>query len=675
MEYRREIDGLRAVAVLPVILFHAGLPWFSGGYVGVDVFFVISGYLITSILLDGLESKSFSFATFYERRARRILPALFFVMLSCVPLAWITMLPSQFKGFSESMIAVSMFSSNIYFWFKDDYFSQPSEELPLLHTWSLGVEEQFYVLFPMFLFVLWRHGTRTVLYGICAISVLSLLLSEYGWRNFPSANFYLLPTRAWELGFGAICAFLLKGRSMPIGSWPAAIGLAMIMLSIVAYDDTTPFPSLYALAPVVGTVLIILFGSRQTLVGKVLSNKFLVGIGLISFSAYLWHQPIFAFARIAGGGETPKQEAMIYLSTLSLLLAYLTYRYIETPFRITHQGSFAVSREAIFYGSTVVAMGFVCFGLVSHISGDFRTQFNDKSISIDNASRDRSMFYRCESKNHHIVPVEKACSIGSTRNIVAALVGDSHATALTEQLDKVAREEGVGIKILTYSGCSPAIGLERDGRYCDAVNQRNIAFIKESGIPYVIMAARWALYHSGKRFDNGEGGVESGERPQVFPVDRLHSNDDGREFVLRSYRNTINSYLKSGIHVVLVWNIPEAGWNVPQYLAAAYRNSGQITATVGSTSYSAYQLRTNATHSVFLGIVPSREMGSLIHIKPGEYLCNTEISGRCITHADGAPLYFDDDHLSNKGAAILAPVIAKVLNGSPPPRGALFTGF
>ena len=210
MKYRAEIDGLRALAVVPVIFFHAGFELFSGGFVGVDVFFVISGYLITTILIEDLENQRFSLVNFYERRARRILPALFFVMFVCIPFAWMWMLPSQMKDFSQSLVAVSLFASNVLFWRESGYFDAAAEEKPLLHTWSLAVEEQYYVLFPIFLFLAWRYGKKRVFWMIVAMASISLLLSEWGWRNKATANFYLAPTRAWELFAGSIAAFIVQ---------------------------------------------------------------------------------------------------------------------------------------------------------------------------------------------------------------------------------------------------------------------------------------------------------------------------------------------------------------------------------------------------------------------------------------------------------------------------------
>lgn len=298
MNYRREIDGLRAIAVLPVIFLHAGFSVFSGGYVGVDIFFVISGYLITSILIGELEHGNFSIDRFYERRARRILPALFVVMLACLPFAYMWMLPTQLKDFAHSLISVVLFVSYFYFISQVDYFAPSAELQPLLHTWSLAVEEQYYLLFPILLVVLWRFGRQRVFWSIVVIAVLSLLLAEWGYRNKPSENFYFAPTRAWELLAGSICSFMTVGKAQRSSNVLSALGFAMIVFAIFGYDATTPFPSVYALLPVVGTALIILFAAEGTWVARLLSLRMFVGIGLISYSAYLWHQPLFAFARL-----------------------------------------------------------------------------------------------------------------------------------------------------------------------------------------------------------------------------------------------------------------------------------------------------------------------------------------------------------------------------------------
>ena len=308
MDYRKEVDGLRAVAVLPVVFFHAGFPIFGGGYVGVDVFFVISGFLITSIIATELQAGKFSLLSFYDRRARRILPALVVMVLVCLPFAWLWMLPSELKEFSESMAAVFTFSSNILFWRTSGYFDTEAELKPLLHTWSLAVEEQYYLFFPLLLGLLWKFGQRLTLLVLGVLAIFSLCLGQWGSTNDPSAAFYLLPTRGWELLIGAGAALLVVQGRVPkagpkVHEWGSALGLALIAGSVFLYGRDTPFPGIYALAPTVGAVMIILLATPQCLVGRLLGSRIAVGIGLVSYSTYLWHQPLLAFARHQGHDE------------------------------------------------------------------------------------------------------------------------------------------------------------------------------------------------------------------------------------------------------------------------------------------------------------------------------------------------------------------------------------
>jgi peptidoglycan/LPS O-acetylase OafA/YrhL len=334
LKYRSEIDGLRALAVIPVILYHGGLNLFSGGYIGVDVFFVISGYLITTILVEDIKNQSFSISGFYLRRARRILPALFFMMIVCIPFAWTWMLPNELEFFSRTLIAVSFFVSNIFFWReKTNYFGGNVEENPLIHTWSLAVEEQFYIFFPIFLFLFWRFGRHKLFYIICLIALVSLLLNEWTVRNDEKqANFYLIVTRAWELLAGVITALIAEKRGIKKNEFLSSLGLVAIILSIIVFNKNTPIPSIYALLPVLGTMFILLCATKETFVAKLLSTKVFVGIGLISYSAYIWHQPIFAFVKIKLF-ESPSIHVSIIILLASMVIGLLSWKYIEQPFR------------------------------------------------------------------------------------------------------------------------------------------------------------------------------------------------------------------------------------------------------------------------------------------------------------------------------------------------------
>lgn len=375
IRYRREIDGLRALAVVPVILFHAGFGAFGGGFVGVDVFFVISGYLITSIILAEKQTGSFSLVGFYERRARRILPALSFVMAVCIPIAWLILLPSDMKDFSQSLTAVSVFASNILFWQKSGYFDSAAELKPLLHTWSLAVEEQYYVLFPVFLMLVWRLGRRWIAGVLAAMAIVSLGMAQFLVSSEPAATFFLLPTRGWELLIGALIAVCLAQRDeidlgQVVNQSVAALGLILIIYGVVAFDDRTPFPSLYALVPTIGAALAILFATPKTLVGQVLGNKLFVGVGLVSYSAYLWHQPLFAFARHTSLTQ-PSAFALSMLALAAVALAYFSWRFVEMPFR-RREG---ISRTRLFAFAIGASAFFACLGLFGHYTNGFESTY------------------------------------------------------------------------------------------------------------------------------------------------------------------------------------------------------------------------------------------------------------------------------------------------------------
>lgn len=335
LDYRKEIDGLRGIAIILVIFFHANFKFFKGGFIGVDIFFVISGYLITTIIIKDLIHNKFSIKFFYERRARRILPALFFVMLTTIPAAWIFLSRSELSDYLKSVIATTFFSSNFFFYKTIPYFSFESEFKPLIHTWSLSIEEQFYIFFPFFLIFIWKIKKECLLYFFIIIFTISLLILKYTSTYIPKLNFYFTLSRVWELVIGAIVAYYTINKkfffSKFLNNIFSLIGFLMIIISIHLFRNQFSYPSLYTLIPVVGTALIIFFGNYNTFVGKFLSLKILVGIGLISYSLYLWHQPVFAFTK--NYFENINFEFKLFLIFICFLLAFLSWRFIEKPFR------------------------------------------------------------------------------------------------------------------------------------------------------------------------------------------------------------------------------------------------------------------------------------------------------------------------------------------------------
>jgi peptidoglycan/LPS O-acetylase OafA/YrhL len=482
LNYRREIDGLRALAVIPIIFFHAGFDLFAGGFVGVDVFFVISGYLITSVIITQKKAGTFSLLNFYERRARRILPALFVIMAICIPFALLWFLPNDIKNFAQSLIAVSIFISNIFFWIRSGYFEMDAELNPLLHTWSLAVEEQFYVLFPLFFLIMWRLAKRWTVITLIVLATLSFALAQWGSFNKPAATFFLLPTRAWEIAVGALIAFYSiqrpkqqirryakereREREREIGG---LLGLLLIFYAIFTYNKETPFPSFYALFPVFGTALIIICATPTTIVGRILSTKIFVGIGLISYSAYLWHQPIFSFARYRSGSE-PQVIYFIFLIFGSLLLAYLTWKYIEMPFRDKKR----IITSRFFFYSVCVSFLFFGIGLTGHFFSDklknywllkfesseriFYSQLVSTETIIDDYGADASGSQRLSDCRFNVRKLEtntlneiKSCEKKYGAGVL--ILGDSHAIDLFGVVSS--RFDNPFLVGITSGGCRP----------------------------------------------------------------------------------------------------------------------------------------------------------------------------------------------------------------------------
>ena len=657
MIYRREIDGLRALAVLPVMLFHAGFSGFSGGFVGVDVFFVISGYLITGILISEQAAGTFTLTGFYERRARRILPALFVVLLACLPFAWAWLLPSDLKAFARSLAAAAISLSNVLFWRESGYFDTSSELKPLLHTWSLGVEEQYYMVFPLLLLGLarWRpHWTPHVLWAGAA---LSLALAQWAALRQPSLAFYLLPTRGWELLAGALLAYY---HSHPVTRIPHAaalnqagslLGLAMVAYAVLRFDQHTPFPGVYALLPTLGAVLMIACAQPGTWVGCLLATPLLVGIGLISYSAYLWHQPVLAFARYYLV-EQPSPAIMAALLLLVMGLAYLSWRYVERPFRHKH----GVSRRTIFLGSAIGCSLFCLLGVAGQLTQGFAWKFDTMVRTIDHSKTETQKRDACWSRLSHDQSFTHACELGDKRQPASfVLLGDSHAGTLVDALHQQAQAQGSHGLDFTFRSCIPVMSsqsTERDetSQTCQALRQ---AFFDPASLnalpPTVILAARWTLAMEQQRSNNGEGGQEEGAS---FSLHSAQTATLGYQAALaQDYAHSVQRLLQQGKTVILVYPIPEMSWDVPNRLARLYLRDGRLSVDSASTSLASFIQRNQRTYAALdrIGTHPR-----LIRVKPASLLCDTAVKGRCAAQLHGLPLYFDDDHLSTAGATPLA---------------------
>ena len=519
MNYRREIDGLRAIAVLSVIAYHAGFACVSGGFVGVDIFFVISGYLITTLILGEQAEGRFSLLKFYERRARRILPALFVMLLTCLPFAWAWMLPRALDDFFQTLAGVATFSSNFVLWHNSGYFNAENELKPLLHTWTLAVEEQYYWLFPLFILAAWRLRKRTIVTILILVAALSLGLAEWGSTRFPTSTFFLLPSRAWELLVGALLAHALfcrpgQIRRAPPPPWVSefigAAGLAALLMSIILFDKYTPFPSLYALLPTLGTACVIGAASARTLVGRLLGSKPFVGVGLVSYSAYLWHQPLFAFARMRQLSELPLWANGV-LCALSLLIAAVSWKYIETPFRARQ---FLTARRATVLFITG-SLAFFSAGLYGHYRGGFKDRLSASEVAVDAFSHYRqTQPYRegtCFLRPEQSYPDYKSRCDGSAPPEVL-IWGDSHAAAFSSGF----RITHPSVAEFAASACPPLIGIDFGQRkQCHAINDFVLIQIERLQPANVYLLADWLSY--GKQATTRDIGRTMDEIHRVAP--------------------------------------------------------------------------------------------------------------------------------------------------------------
>ena len=512
MDYRADIDGLRAVAVLPVVIFHAGLG-LDGGFVGVDIFFVISGYLITSLLLHELAQRRFSILDFYERRARRIFPALFAMIFVTTIVSLVLMSPQDLENFARSAIAATAFFANIWFYTQEGYFNEASELQPLLHTWSLGIEEQYYLLFPPMLWLIVqmkRWGGALAILLVCL--GLSLAFCVWATGQEPNAAFYLPQYRVWELLIGSTLAIAVsQNRLAWIAGFPgfaglaAAIGLGSIAWSVAIYGPETQFPGMAALLPCLGAALLIAVGGHvQTPVSRLLSSAPLVFIGKLSYSLYLWHWPIIAFVFYTGDGNLEAPQGLACL-IVAFLLAYGSWRFIEQPFRdrrrMVRKTIFGSSLAAIAIVFTTSAFIMQSEGLASRMPPEIQALM-DPEIGLH------------DRRDCHFVSPERAladqvCARGAPSVEPSfVLVGDSHADAFSPAIFSAAERLGLAGYQYTNAGFRPMVGVSKQG---DPDWQRQtenlIAFLKERpAVKTIIATAYWEHQMTGYTYRH-EGDV------------------------------------------------------------------------------------------------------------------------------------------------------------------------
>ena len=656
INYRPEIDGLRSLAVLSVILYHTKIYTFNqiifeGGFIGVDIFFVISGYLITSIILKEIfNTNSFSFKYFYERRIRRILPALLFVMLISISFAWVLILPENFVDFAKTIIYSLGFSSNFYFHYSGQLYGVESGLLkPFLHTWSLSVEEQFYIVFPILLLIISKYFRVYLIYFLIVGFLISLGLADWGSKNHPSFTFYILPTRGWELLAGSILAYIeiskgYRSKSKVLNNILPLIGLILIIHSIIFFNDKMFHPSLYTLSPILGVCLIIWFSNKNDIVGKLLSSKLFVGIGLISYSLYLWHYPVFAFGRILYVFDESVSNKFLF-GAIVIILSIFSYNFIEKPFR-DKKNSF--KKLLIYILCAIIFLLSINLYIINKkgFESRFPKIFQDK-LKIQNIKFN-------QKKNK--------------KKIV--LIGDSHASALAFELNSEAKKNNLSlIRYETQSYLKNFNFVYRKTGKIDkkfpVYNNKIDSFLDKNSDLIVILHNRWSYRILETYFDNKEGFKEKENLTTGYyfePIGLKTSSQKEREgLVVKNLISQINNIKNNGHDIILVYPVPEMGFNVPRmmlnkYVLSKFTHFEFLVPTL-SSKYDVFKKR----NKLIFNILDSIEGDNIYRVYPHHLFCNKKLKDRCVANNKESFYYFDDSHLSLEGSKFVVKEIIKTI--------------
>lgn len=617
IRYRPDIDGLRAVAVLSVIAFHLWPKEFRGGYLGVDIFFVLSGFLITSIIWREIKDGNFSIARFYDRRVRRIMPALMLLLIVVTPLAALLLLPSDLIGYGKSLLATLCFAANFYFWRDTNYFARAAADKPLLHLWSLGVEEQFYILFPLVLALLWWRWPRRAAAAIAAMTLLSLaanILALY--LGADSTAFFLLPTRAWELGLGALPALIppgAKGRAL-VNDAAAAAGVLLAGYGLLAAPQLAPFMPA-ALPATVGVTLIIFAGRRTApLVSRVLQARPLRFVGLVSYSLYLWHWPIIVFAQYYLVRELGPGEAAVAL-VLMLICAAGSWQFIERPFR---RSSMPI-RTVRIAAATATALLCACAATFLGAKG-LPGRLNPEAALADEAVDTN---YRCPISQFILLGASRACLLNlPSRNAADAqviLLGNSHAQMYAPLIARLLAERRQTGLLIPANGCLPTVEVNITAGCIDTARKNLSEVEKLLNAHLVILGLDWA---HGPR-----GLVDAGDRT-------VDNHDDAA--LIGALDGLIGDLQGAGKSVVLIGPIAEPGWDVASTLsremAFGRRNERPL-----------FTPEREFLERYGTAIRHFEERADIRLARPDQVQCT---AGRCEYLVGGRPLFADNGHLA-----------------------------
>jgi len=663
IKYRAEIDGLRAIAVFSVIIYHANIKFFNhhlfqGGFLGVDIFFVISGYLISLLILKEIKlTNKFSFSNFYERRVKRIAPALVFMLILSTIASYFFLFPISFVIFLKSLISSLLSVSNLYFWKEGNSYGAESSLLnPLLHTWSLSIEEQFYILFPISIFLIHKFFKKHLIELIFVGILISLIFAQYCSMNHVVFNFYALPSRGFELLLGSLLAKLELDRDRGGGQNSYLIlnkifpitGLALIFYSIFLFKSEMLLPSFYSLIPVVGTMLIIWFAHKDELITRILSCKIFVFFGLISYSLYLFHFPIFAFARNINLNEADVVYKIL-LILLNVIISIVSYYLVEKTFR----------KKKYPFQKIIIILLISVFCLVCiTIYGLYKNGFKDRVPSI---------FWLENLKNQQPIDFN---SKGTNGNIL--LIGDSHADALSFKLNENLTKESYNLTYLNTALFTPNLNLfdyrtnvlNKDFKI---INDKIKNLLDNEKNLIIVFHQRWTMTILSTYFDNEEGATEylreDDKYWNVIKKDSCCIDELQRiNLVQKEIISSVDLMLAKGHKIILVYPVPEMAFHVPKTILKKTKkifinHLNEENVPIITTSYEVYKKR----NKLIFETLDSIQSSNIYRVYPHQHFCNTLIQGRCIGNSKNEIFYFDYNHLSLKGSSFIVTDIVNTI--------------
>ena len=669
-KYRPDIDGLRALAVLAVVFYHAFPNEMSGGFIGVDVFFVISGFLISTIIFESLKKGSFSFPEFYARRIRRIFPALLLVLISCYFSGWFLLLPEEYAQLGKHIASGAAFLSNFTLLNEAGYFDGSADSKPLLHLWSLGIEEQFYIIWPILAWMAWR--LKKSFSGICIIFLaLSFFLNLQGISKNPVAIFYSPHSRFWELLSGSALACLALGQnnsnsahlyyglnaflhnnakgnnSNTLSSLISVLGFFLLIFGFSTIDRHVNFPGAWALIPVVATTLIISAGPNAFINRHFLSTKLLVRIGLISFPLYLWHWPLLSFASILSG-EVLSTWTRVSLVLFSIVLAWLTFEFIEKPFRLPKNTKIKV----ITLSFLMIAVG--CVGFYSFEKNGLEGRYNSEKLS-----QQTDLKFKYERSNDWICDPSifsgTYCSYSGTYPFTV-VIGDSHSPRIYYGLRDLYRSAGKGIANIGSDGCPPLIDtigvdsrLSYDPNCIKHMSETIKRVAKDKSIETIILSSRGPLYTEGTGF-----GAHEKFSWKLKNQDKSSEQKSNSEAYAAGLKATLNLLTESGKKVIFLYDVPELG-----FYAKSCLNTAALSFISGFRNPCAIKYEDYLKRNESFKILAKSVLDKFSNVKTidlSEALCDQIY---CFASINGVLMYTDDDHPSARGAIFIAKKLEK----------------